>query len=191
LSPLVVDNNTLVYAWQMRALAWPPLPIVEAMLRRGLRLLTTKKVRGEMSVSCEHVASAWEQEGWLQTIPVTRQDVRQLRNLSRRPEPGEADLGLIALAWRQRAPLLTHDAPAQHYALDRAIGVLVIDMVDLLAAAATLGLIELGPLSDAWGAEPHPSWQRPAAWQGSVMATMVVRTAMEPVVRELTRGLDA
>jgi predicted nucleic acid-binding protein len=167
MSEVVADNCALVHAQQMGVLAVPPMPLVEALLTTGaLRLVTAKAVRGELSQGLEAVVSAWQEAGWLRVEKVGYQQVRALRNMSRRPMPGDHDLALIALAQALSAPLLTHDAPAQHFALDRGVGVTVIDLLDLVLWACRRGAAQLDAVSVAWGAQPHPEW--PRAWAGSV-----------------------
>jgi predicted nucleic acid-binding protein len=174
MTEVVVDNCALLHAVQMGALQYPPLPLVAALLESGaLRMVTTKAVRGELSQSIEHVVAAWEGRGWLRTQNVSLQQLRALGNLSRRPKPGRNDLALIALAVALEAPLLTHDAPAQHYALDKGVGVQVIDLLDLVLWACHRGLAPLEALSAAWGAEPHPEW--PKGWAGSATAEWAQR----------------
>ncbi|MCK6504164.1 hypothetical protein L6R53_12310 [Myxococcota bacterium] len=173
----------------MRILSWPPLPLVQQLLEQGLRFLTTPSVRGEMSNSVEDVVANWERMGWFEVRPIKRDRVKELRNTSRRPVPGPSDMGLIALAWTESAPLLTHDAPAQHFAADRSVGILVVDLVDVMALAAHQGLVALSDLSVAWGGLPHPSWQEPAGWRGSVLATVEGRAEMDTVMVRLVNGL--
>lgn len=171
---VVLDTNAAVHAHQMGALQWPPIPIVAQLLVKGMRFVTTPAARGEMSAAVEHVVAVWQGEGYLRVQQVKRQQVRELENLTRRPKPGPVDLGLIALARGSQAALLTHDAPAQHFALDRAVGVRVVDLLDVIGWASNGGLVDLEALSDAWGERPHPSW-RIAGWEGSVAATLAAR----------------
>lgn len=169
MTEVVVDNCALVHAYQMGALQYPPLSLIRSLLDEGaLRVVTTKAVRGELSQSVETVVGEWEKRGWLRTEQVSLQQVRALGNLSLRPKPGKNDLALIALAIKLGARLLTHDAPAQHYALDKRVGVEVIDLLDLVLWACHRGLARLDALSAAWGPQPHPAW--PKGWAGTATA---------------------
>lgn len=174
----------------MRELHHAPLELLEALAIRGARFRCTKPVLGELGKSSLwNTLRTWEREGWLESESCTSKERKQASNALRRKDkiPGKNDVGLIAVAHRLGAPLLTHDEAASKLALR--LGVTVIDLTDVAAWANRGGLASVEDISEAWGDLAGFPWPGPGdPWLGSVEATLEERPKLEEVVEILISG---
>lgn len=153
---------------------------MESLVReRGVVLVTSHRVRTEqVALSLRDWIAAREAEDGYVAEVVTTAELRDVtRRIHGRIEwPGKADQGLVALAIRCAAPLLTHDDRAA--GLAAACRIRVVDLVDLGALAAVEGVVALGEVETAFGGLARHAW-RPDDWGGSVDATVQGRPSWE------------
>lgn len=185
--PLVVDCCGLVHAKAMSHLPHSPLDLLSGLAVAGARFLCTKPVLGELGESSlRGILGLWATAGWLTVEAPTLKERKQVLNRLRKGDarPGNNDLGLVVVARRLCAPMLTHDEAASQAA--RRCGVAVVELVDIAAWAARIGVAAVAEISEAWGGLrglPWPGSDDP--WHGSVADTVVARPAIEQVVDRL------
>lgn len=190
--PLVVDCCSLVHAKAMRGLEHPPLDLLGSLAARGARLVCTTAVLGELDASSlRETLSTWRIDGWLVEEAPRSTERKEVLNQLRRADcqPGRNDVGLVVIARRLRAPLLTHDAAASVLAMR--CGVTVLDLVDVAVWAVRAGVCTLGEVNRAWGSLAGYPWPGPRdPWQGSLEKTVELRPKLDRVVDELMAWLQ-
>lgn len=187
---MVLDTCALVHAKEMRALRCAPLELLGALGAAGCVFVDTPKVRGEkIASSLRETLDGWDKLGLLDARSATLQERRTAESHLRPKDktPGKEDMGLIAIATALGAPLLTHDGAAS--VLAGRCGVVVLDLIDLAALVARLGLVDLDEVDAAWGTLDGFVWPLPHhRWEGSVKRTLAARPKLDAVLDRLTAG---
>ena len=186
---LVVDCCSLVHAKALRHLPHAPLQLLDDLAVEGARFATTTAIYGELTASSLRMTlGEWDAQEWLQQFNATSRERREVRNKLRRSDriPGKNDMGLIAIARRLKVPILTHDGPAQKLALR--CGLVVVDLLDVAAWAAWVGIITIDEISIAWGGLSGYTWpDSKVGWLGSLDKSLADRPALDVALAELTK----
>lgn len=190
--PLVVDCCSLVHAKAMRGLEHPPLDLLGSLAARGAGLVCTPAVRGELEASSlRETLAGWRSRGLIVEEQPRLTERKEVLNQLRRSDcqPGRNDVGLVVIARRLRAPLLTHDAAASVLAMR--CGVMVLDLADVAVWAVRAGVCTLAEVNSAWGSLTGYPWPGPSGplWLGSLEKTVDVRPKLGQVLDELMAWL--
>lgn len=178
---LAIDACAALHAKQIEALF-----VLEHLIDRGAELLMSRGVHGEaVQMSLRNWLARWE----IEAKRVKRADTSAVRNkCDRRKMPGKKDLELVALARRDKAALvLTHDDAAAD--ATRRVGLIAVDLCDVIAFAVDEGWIDEAQLATLSAALDRHAWKAPD-WKGDVTTTVEARPRYDRTAAAIRKILD-
>jgi hypothetical protein len=179
MSRLAIDACAALHAKQTGSLA-----VLDCFIEHAMTPVISQGVYGE---AVTMTLSAWLGAHRVEPQRVPRQQTNAVRNeCDRHRMPGKKDLELLALAKARGVPVLTHDLAATD--ATRRIGLLALDLVDIIAFAHEQGWVDeprLAALSQrlddlAWHAQD---------WRGDVRRTISGRPRFDRTAAALSACL--
>lgn len=172
---LILDACSALHMKQLSDATHDAVGLLDLLLAHGVVFASTKKVQQEhVEMSLSMKVDAWTRAGHYSAPPVRLQERKTELNRAGkvRPMPGKKDVDLVVLAKRERAVLLTHDAPAAGFA--SRLRVITVDVIDVAALAVDLGILGWPDANHRLERLDSFAW-KPDDWAGSAEATAATR----------------
>lgn len=177
---LAIDGCAALHAKQTGSLA-----VLDSFIAHGMTPVLSQGVYGE---AVEMTLSTWLSGHSVERRRVSRQQTKTVRNgCDQRRMPGKKDIELLALAMDRSIPVLTHDGPATNAA--RRIGLLAVDLVDVIAFAHERGWVDEPSLAALSQRLDEFAWHAPD-WKGDVLRTISGRPRFDRTVEALAACLS-
>lgn len=172
---LAIDGCAALHAKQTGSLA-----VLDAFIAHGMAPVISQGVYGE---AVTMTLRDWLGAHGVEPERVPRQQTNTVRNgCDRRNMPGRKDLELLALALSREVPVLTHDGPATDAA--RRIGLLAVDLVDVIAFAHERGWVDEPSLAALSQRLDEFAWHAPD-WKGDILRTISGRPRFDRTAEAL------